>query len=69
MIELIHQFAFVDLNAAAPISTWLIAQTSDKAAPGMWMGFGGACGLSATFAIYRGRNVPPNRRSPGILEP
>jgi len=39
------------------ISTWLIEHTSDKAAPGLWMGFGGACGLFATLAIYRGRNA------------
>jgi len=38
-------------------STWLIEQTSDKAAPGLWMGFGGACGLFATLALYRGRNA------------
>jgi MHS family citrate/tricarballylate:H+ symporter-like MFS transporter len=38
------------------ISTWLIEQTSDKAAPGIWMAFGGACGLIATLAIYRRRD-------------
>jgi len=35
------------------VSTWLIGLTSDRAAPGLWMGFGGACGLIATFALYR----------------
>lgn len=34
------------------ISTWLIDQTGNNAAPGMWMAFGGLCGLGATVAIY-----------------
>ncbi len=39
------------------ISTWLIEQTNNKAAPGIWLAFGGACGLVATFLIYRERAV------------
>ena len=39
------------------ISTWLIEQTDNKAAPGIWLAFGGACGLVATFLIYRERAV------------
>lgn len=35
------------------ISTWLIERTGDQAAPGLWMAFGGACGLAATLLIYR----------------
>jgi MHS family citrate/tricarballylate:H+ symporter-like MFS transporter len=35
------------------VSTWLIEATGDKAAPGLWMGFAGACGLAATLLIYR----------------
>ena len=35
------------------VSTWLIEATGDKAAPGMWMAFAGACGLVATMMIYR----------------
>jgi len=35
------------------VSTWMIDSTADKAAPGLWIGFGGACGLIATFALYR----------------
>ena len=35
------------------VSTWLIDWTADKAAPGLWMGFGGACGLVATLVLYR----------------
>ena len=34
------------------VSTWLIEATGDKAAPGMWMAFAGACGLFATIALY-----------------
>jgi MHS family citrate/tricarballylate:H+ symporter-like MFS transporter len=43
------------------ISTWLIDRLHDKAAPGLWMGFGGACGLVATLAIYRRRATPTVR--------
>jgi MHS family citrate/tricarballylate:H+ symporter-like MFS transporter len=35
------------------ISTWLIAHTGDKAAPGYWMSFAALCGLVATLALYR----------------
>src|SRR5262249_11524646 len=41
------------------ISTWLIEQTSYKAVPGLWMGFGGACGLFATLTLYRGAASDP----------
>ncbi|TDT93430.1 MULTISPECIES: MFS transporter [Azorhizobium] len=34
------------------VSTWLIEQTGDKAAPGYWLIFAGACGLIATFILY-----------------
>ncbi|WP_430913678.1 MFS transporter [Methylobacterium sp. sgz302541] len=37
------------------ISTWLIDALNDKAAPGLWMSVGGACGLVATLLVYRGR--------------
>jgi len=36
------------------VSTWLIAQTGDKAAPGYWMSAAAASGLVATFLLYRG---------------
>ena len=42
------------------ISTWLIEETGNRAAPGYWMAFGGLCGLVATVAIYRGTS---SRRS------
>jgi MHS family citrate/tricarballylate:H+ symporter-like MFS transporter len=51
------------------ISTWLIQQTSDKAAPGLWMGLGGACGLIATFALYRGRKTAGDRADRGLAAP
>jgi MHS family citrate/tricarballylate:H+ symporter-like MFS transporter len=34
------------------VSTWLIEATGNKAAPGLWMGFAGACGLVATIVVY-----------------
>ena len=36
------------------VSTWLIATTHDHAAPGWWMTGAAACGLVATFLLYRG---------------
>ncbi len=36
------------------ISTWLIQETGNPAAPGIWLAVGGACGLVATWLIYRG---------------
>jgi MHS family citrate/tricarballylate:H+ symporter-like MFS transporter len=35
------------------VSTWLIKQTGDKAAPGWWMAFAAACGLIAAVLLYR----------------
>lgn len=35
------------------ISTWLIQATGNRAAPGFWLGFAGACGLVATVLLYR----------------
>ena len=34
------------------VSTWLIVETGNKAAPGMWMAFAGAMGLVATMLAY-----------------
>jgi MHS family citrate/tricarballylate:H+ symporter-like MFS transporter len=42
------------------VSTWLIAQTGDKAAPSLWMTFAAACSLAATLFIYRQRAVLPS---------
>ena len=36
------------------VSTWLIKVTGDHAAPGWWMSGAAACGLFATFLLYRG---------------
>jgi len=41
----------------AAISTALIEWTGNKAAPGLWMAFGGGCGLVATLLIYNGARV------------
>ena len=35
----------------------VIEATGNSAAPGIWMAFGGACGLVATLLIYRARTV------------
>ena len=35
------------------VSTGLIEATGNKAAPGYWLAFAGACGLSATLVTYR----------------
>ncbi len=42
-------------GSSLAISTFLIQETGDKAAPGYWMSFAGLCGLIATLALYRGR--------------
>ncbi len=34
------------------IATWLIEETGNRAAPGLWVAFAGLCGLVATIAIY-----------------
>ncbi len=39
------------------ISTWLIEVTGNKAAPGLWMAFAGACGLIATIMAYSSNAV------------
>jgi MHS family citrate/tricarballylate:H+ symporter-like MFS transporter len=39
------------------VSTWLIEETSNRAAPAFWLMVGGACGLVATLLIYRQRAV------------
>jgi len=48
------------------VSTWLIAQTSDKAAPGLWLGFAGLLGLVATLLIY-GRGAERTAMPAGAL--
>ncbi len=39
------------------MSTWLIEVTGNRGAPGLWVAFGGGCGLLATALLYRGRMV------------
>jgi MHS family citrate/tricarballylate:H+ symporter-like MFS transporter len=40
-------------GSSLAISTWLIHETGDKAAPGYWMSFAAVCGLSATLWLFR----------------
>jgi MHS family citrate/tricarballylate:H+ symporter-like MFS transporter len=46
------------------MSTWLIHETGDKAAPGYWMSFAAACALLATLYIYR--RAKHGRLSPAV---
>jgi MFS transporter, MHS family, citrate/tricarballylate:H+ symporter len=41
-------------TATPLVSTWLIDQTGDKAAPGFWLMFAGLCGIVSTLTLYRG---------------
>jgi MFS transporter, MHS family, citrate/tricarballylate:H+ symporter len=43
------------------VSTWLIDQTGNKAAPGLWMAAAGAAGLVATWLIYSEYAAPIGR--------
>lgn len=57
--SLAYSLATALLGGFTPVvSTWLIEVTGNKAAPGFWMAFGGACGLVATLLIYRTRRSP-----------
>jgi MHS family citrate/tricarballylate:H+ symporter-like MFS transporter len=49
------------------ISTSLIKATGDRAAPGIWMAFAGACGLVATIIIYRNSAVQIRAAQEGQL--
>ncbi len=58
--SLAYSLATALLGGFTPlVSTWLIEVTGDKAAPGIWMAIGGACGLAATLLVYR-RSVAPS---------
>ena len=58
--SLAYSLATALLGGFTPlVSTWLIETTGNKAAPGLWMAFGGVCGLVATLLIYRRRGVQP----------
>jgi MFS transporter, MHS family, citrate/tricarballylate:H+ symporter len=39
------------------VSTWLIEATGNRAAPGLWMGLAGFCGLVATVVVYSSHAV------------
>ena len=52
--SLAYSLATALLGGFTPlVSTWLIEVTGNRAAPGLWMAFGGACGVVATLLIYR----------------
>jgi MFS transporter, MHS family, citrate/tricarballylate:H+ symporter len=40
-------------TATPLVSTWLIANTGDKASPGYWLMAAGLCGIVSTLVIYR----------------
>jgi MHS family citrate/tricarballylate:H+ symporter-like MFS transporter len=50
------------------VATWLIAETGNRAAPGIWLAFAGACGLAATVLIYRGK-VPSEGANVALVKP
>jgi MHS family citrate/tricarballylate:H+ symporter-like MFS transporter len=50
-------------GSSLAISTWLIHETGDKAAPGYWMSFAALCGLAATLALFR-RGAPSSAPAP-----
>ncbi len=47
------------------VATWLIEATGNRAAPGLWVAFGGACGLVATVMLYRDSMVSVRRLAEG----
>lgn len=56
--SLAYSLATALLGGFTPlVSTWLIETTGNRASPGFWLAFGGACGLVATLLIYRPRTV------------
>ncbi len=63
--SLAYSLATALLGGFTPlVSTWLIEATGNRAAPGLWMAFGGACGLVATLLIYRRATHPAALASP-----
>jgi len=54
--SLAYSLATALLGGFTPlVSTWLIEATGNPAAPGIWLAFGGACGILSTTLIYRVR--------------
>src|SRR5689334_6044368 len=63
--SLAYSLATALLGGFTPlVSTWLIEATGNRAAPGLWMAFGGACGLFATLLIYRRATQPVTLGNP-----
>lgn len=50
-------------GSSLAVSTWLIHETGDKAAPAYWMGFAAMCGLLATLYLYRRTGAPEAKRT------
>jgi len=48
------------------VSTWLIDQTGNRAAPGLWLAFAGLAGLVATLLIYRRSAAPGVAAATGL---
>ncbi len=52
------------------VSTWLIQETDNRAAPGLWMAAAGFSGLVATLLIYRRGGAPGLARAvDGVVRP
>jgi MHS family citrate/tricarballylate:H+ symporter-like MFS transporter len=50
------------------VATWLINETGNRAAPGIWLAFSGACGLFATIMLYRARQTA-DATAPSLANP
>ena len=58
--SLAYSLATALLGGFTPlVSTWLIQNTGNPAAPGFWLAFGGLCGIVSTVLIYRVRVFEP----------
>lgn len=49
-------------------ATYLIQETGNRAAPGIWVAFAGLCGLFATLMLYRGKELPADRNTMGYAQ-
>jgi MFS transporter, MHS family, citrate/tricarballylate:H+ symporter len=41
------------------VSTWLVKELGNKAAPGIWLSIAAVCGLAATAILFRRRATAP----------
>jgi MHS family citrate/tricarballylate:H+ symporter-like MFS transporter len=57
--SLAYSLATALFGTATPmVSTYLIDQTGDRAAPSYWLMAAAACGIIATLALFRGGAAP-----------